>query len=141
MRAGAALWLCAAAVFLLGHAPAQAEAGRLICRFPERAGSLIMPEIVLSYDRAADRITVEDKLILKLDGRPKQASLEELRSNRVVIRMIFTWRVDNIPVTTARWGYMNFNLRVEPDGRAFIETTPAYSGVGFKIQSARGRCS
>ncbi len=139
MRRRAGWWLWIAGLFL-SAAHAHAEPTMLTCRFPERAKSLIMPQIVLRHDPATGRTTVEDRLILEIHGRPKAASVEYVYKNRAVIRAVHSWRLDGLSYATVPGGYMDFQLKVEANGRAFVATLPPRAPF-TPSASAKGQCS
>ena len=137
MRAGWTGLKLAVVAALLTVGPVHAEMRRIVCKFPEGSRVLIMPEIILHTDIATGNTRIEDKLIIRSIGNPVRADVQEARNKRL-LRTFYTWRVDGIPHARSYLGFVDFRMKVEADGQAFIETTNAMKN---KKETARGRCS
>ncbi len=110
---------------------------QIVCQFSTGSQTLIMPEVRLRVDAATGAATVEDALTRKLIGGAVRASVTERRNKRLIYTM-YAWRLDGLSKAESWGSYVDFRLKVESDGRAFIETTNVHV---VRPQTARGRCS
>lgn len=121
-------------LLMVSALPAMAELRSYTCTFPPSQRALIPATIALTYDAASRGTMIEDKVILKYAGNPVKADVMEIRN----IRTVYDWRVVGIPYTIARFGFVDYRLKIERNGRAVVTTSPQFYYTGAV---AKGRCT